>query len=122
MPFAIKRIHNPPSKSDGHRVLVDRLWPRGVSRAAAHLDEWLKDAAPSTELRRWFHEDRERWPAFRARYLAELEDRTEMLHPLLVRAKKGRVTLLYAARDTERNHALVLLEFLKSLAKASPTD
>ncbi|HEY1751741.1 MAG TPA: DUF488 family protein [Caulobacteraceae bacterium] len=108
---SIKRAYEAPAAGDGRRVLVDRLWPRGVGKAEAKLDDWLKDVAPSSDLRRWFGHDPERWPEFRRRYRAELQANpaAEALRRL---AAKGRLTLIYGARDTEHNDAVVLAEWL----------
>jgi uncharacterized protein YeaO (DUF488 family) len=111
----IKRAYEPAASEDGFRVLVDRLWPRGLSKEAAAVDEWLKDIAPSAELRKWFGHDPERWAAFRARYREELRSpkRSAALARLRHAARtRGSVTLLFAARDTTHNHASVLLEVL----------
>ena len=111
--FRVKRIYDPVSDDDGFRVLVDRLWPRGVSKARAHLGLWLKDVAPSTELRRWFGHDPARWEQFGRRYRAELEDSPEPLETLRrLEAEHGTVTLLYGARDREHNEACVLADVL----------
>ncbi|MBX5477196.1 MAG: DUF488 domain-containing protein [Clostridia bacterium] len=112
MDVRVKRIYEPPAPDDGRRVLVDRLWPRGVSKEAARLDAWLRDVAPSPELCRWFGHDPDRWEEFRTRYLQELEapERADALSELLRWAQEGRLTLLYAARDQEHNNAVVLLE------------
>ena len=109
----LKRVYDDASPDDGTRVLVDRLWPRGLSREAAHVDLWLKDLAPSDDLRRWFNHDPERWPEFRKRYRAELAENSEDLEKLrrLVAGKRP-VTLLFAAKDTEHNNAVVLKERL----------
>ena len=106
----VKRIYEKPGKNDGFRVLVDRLWPRGISREDAKLDLWMKEIAPSNELRTWFHHNSEQWEEFRRRYLEELEGREELLFKLLELAKRHTVTLLYASKNTERNNALVLKE------------
>ncbi|MCW2283905.1 uncharacterized protein YeaO (DUF488 family) [Rhodoblastus acidophilus] len=108
----IKRVYEPPSGEDGLRVLVDRLWPRGVSRKAAAIDLWMKEAAPSDALRRWFAHDPKRWEAFRRRYEAELLERAEPLAELQARARAGRVTLVYAARDKAHNQAVILRDLL----------
>ncbi len=108
----IKRVYVPAEASDGARFLVDRLWPRGVRKEALALRAWLKDAAPSTPLRQWYHSHLEEWPAFRRRYLTELEADPEAWKPLLEEARQGTVTLLYSSRDSERNHALVLKNLL----------
>lgn len=115
----LKRIYDAPTPADGYRVLVDRLWPRGLSKGAADVDLWLKEAAPSTELRRWYHADLTRWPEFRKRYKAELaapdnaalKELRAIVREHAKRGGKG-VTLLYGARDTEQNHAIVLREAL----------
>ena len=112
--IAIKRIYDPPAPSDGRRILVDRLWPRGVAKEAAKLDEWLKEIAPSDELRTWFGHDPARWEEFRARYREELHGHAELIERLRAEAKKGVVTLLFAARDEEHNNAVVLKELIIS--------
>lgn len=104
----LKRAYEPPEEKDGTRILVDRLWPRGVSKAKARLDEWMKDIAPSAELREWFGHDPERWGEFRRRYRAELAEQAEKLTDLRRRARETPITLVYAAEDGEHNHALVL--------------
>jgi uncharacterized protein YeaO (DUF488 family) len=109
----VKRIHEPPDPADGYRALIDRLWPRGISRPRAALDNWLIELAPSTELRKWFHEDPRRWTQFVRRYRAELRAQAPMLEALRQRARQQRLTLLYAARDPRRNHALVLRDLLR---------
>jgi uncharacterized protein YeaO (DUF488 family) len=116
----IKRIYEKPVRRDGYRVLVDRIWPRGVKKEGAALDEWLRDIAPSTELREWFAHEPERWSAFRDRYLFELRANAPLLKALRERAGRQRVTLLYAARDKKMNHAVILEEALgtRSLAAA----
>ena len=117
--FAVKRIQEPPGAADGYRVLVDRLWPRGISKARAALHEWCADVAPSTVLRQWYHANLSRWPEFRSRYRAELNTHAMLLQPLRECAARERVTLLYAARDTQRNHALVLREVLEKRPSAA---
>ena len=99
--------------ADGQRVLVDRLWPRGVSKETAKLEEWVPDLAPSDELRRWFGHDPERFDEFRRRYVDELRERRPLLTDLRRRARDGTVTLLFAAKDTERNNAIVLADILR---------
>jgi len=112
MAVRVKRVYDPPAAEDGERFLVERLWPRGVAREAAQLTAWLKDLAPSTALRQWFHHDPERWPEFRRRYEAELQapEKQAALLDLAQRARRGTITLVYAARDTQHNSALVLKE------------
>ena len=110
-----KRIYDPPGPHDGHRVLVDRLWPRGVKRESAAIDEWLKDIAPSNELRRWFGSDVAKWPEFERRYREELSspDLQPQLERLRKMAKSKKVTLLFAKRDEEHNNATALKEVLE---------
>jgi uncharacterized protein YeaO (DUF488 family) len=113
MDVRIKRVYEPPDPADGTRILVDRLWPRGVSRERAAIDDWLRDLAPSTELRRWFSHDPARFDEFRRRYAAELTGREPALDDLRRTAKKGPLTLVYSARDTEHNDAVVLADVLR---------
>lgn len=112
MPVQIKRVYEPASSNDGERVLIDRLWPRGVSRQNAKLDQWVKELAPSTELRHWFGHDPRRFEEFRRRYIDELRDERPRLAALRRRARDGTLTLVYSARDTEHNDAVVLAEIL----------
>lgn len=119
-PFHMKRIYEDFSQEDGYRVLVDRLWPRGVSKVEAQLDEWLKEIAPSTKLRKWFDHDPDKFDAFSDRYKGELTREEEVVDRLLNIAEEQRVTLLYAARDETHNHAAVLKEFLDSCHAGSP--
>ncbi len=107
-----KRIYDLPSKDDGKRILVDRLWPRGLSREAAEIDEWIKEIAPSDELRKWFGHEPARWQEFRNKYKDELRAKRELITKLKLESKKGTVTLLYAAKDIEHNNAIVLKEVL----------
>lgn len=109
----LKRVYEEPSRGDGLRVLVERLWPRGVSKERAAIDLWVKELAPSTELRKWFSHDLEKWDEFRARYRAELEQREELLAELQAQVAKGPVTFVFAASDPEHNSALVLKGFLE---------
>lgn len=108
----IKRIYDGPAPGDGRRVLIDRLWPRGISKDEAGIDEWLKEIAPSDELRKWFGHDPARWEEFRRRYREELEAHGELLERLRSEARKGTVTLLFAAKDAEHNNVVVLQEML----------
>jgi uncharacterized protein YeaO (DUF488 family) len=108
----LKRIYDTPSDDDGYRVLVDRLWPRGIRKADAKIDEWLKEIAPSDELRRDFHGHPERYAEFKEAYAAELEAHARTLDELRARIEQGPLTLLYAAKDTEHNNARVLGEIL----------
>jgi uncharacterized protein YeaO (DUF488 family) len=116
----IKRIYDAPVPEDGRRVLVDRLWPRGVSKDEARIDEWLKEVAPSDELRKWFGHDPEKWEEFRQRYREELKDHEGLLEQLRSEARKGAVTLLFAAKDAEHNNAVVLKEVLKGVHGTRP--
>lgn len=110
--LALKRVYDEAADDDGFRILVDRLWPRGVKKETAHIDLWLRDAAPSPALRKWFNHDPERWAQFRAAYLHELAQDPQKTAPIRTHAAKGAVTLLYGARDPAHNHALVLRDFL----------
>ncbi|MFC4534669.1 DUF488 domain-containing protein [Sphaerisporangium dianthi] len=114
MSIRLRRVYDDPSSEDGARVLVDRLWPRGVAKDEAHVDEWLKDVAPSGELRIWYGHDPARFAQFRGRYLAELEDpvRRHALDRIEEMAREGPVTLLTATRDVEHSHAAVLVDRL----------
>jgi uncharacterized protein YeaO (DUF488 family) len=110
--ITIKRAYEDASPDDGRRFLVERLWPRGVRKADLGIEAWLKDASPSPDLRTWYGHDPEKWPEFRERYRAELEAEPAAWQPLLDAARDGDVTLVYAARDTERNSAAVLRDLL----------
>ncbi len=120
MTVAIKRVYEPASRTDGARVLVDRLWPRGLTKAKAALDEWLRDLAPSDELRRWYHARPDRWPDFRKKYLKELSQ-PEAQEPLLLlyklAQKRKRVTLLFGSKNETNNNAVVLKELLDGTRK-----
>ena len=117
----LKRIYEPADDADGTRILVDRLWPRGVDRHTAGIDEWLKEAAPSAALRQWFGHDPERWGEFQSRYRAELANNGPATARLLALIRKGPVTLVYAARDREHNHAVVLADYLHDMAAGQAT-
>jgi uncharacterized protein YeaO (DUF488 family) len=116
MPVRIKRAYEPPSRADGYRVLIDRIWPRGVSKEEASLDEWARELAPSSELRRWFGHEPAKFDEFRRRYRAELSGHEEKLRELARRGRRGSLTLVYSARDTEHNDAVVLAEMLRRRA------
>jgi uncharacterized protein YeaO (DUF488 family) len=120
MSIQIKRAYEQASPDDGHRVLIDRLWPRGVSRKNARIDDWIKELAPSTELRQWFGHDPGRFEEFRRRYIAELRDQRPRLTALRRRARDGRLTLVYSAHDTEHNDAVVLAEILRRGLPTTP--
>ena len=109
----IKRVYDPPEPGDGRRLLIDRLWARGLTKEAARIDDWIKELAPSTELRKWFGHDPARWDEFQARYKEELLTQAELLAKLRAEAKKGTITLLFAAKDTAHNNAVVLKEMLE---------
>jgi uncharacterized protein YeaO (DUF488 family) len=113
MKLAIKRVYEEPDKDDGIRILIDRLWPRGLSKEKAHVDLWLKEIAPSTELRKWFAHDPAKWTEFKTRYRAELKHNGEQLAVLKQAIIKGPVTLLYGAKDEQHNDAIVLQELLR---------
>lgn len=115
MGILLKRAYEPPDPSDGFRVLVDRLWPRGVAKASAHIDLWLKEVAPSPFLRQWFGHDPSKWAEFRERYVLELRDNPEAVGQLTEHLRHGALTLVYGAKDREHNHALVLKAYLDSL-------
>ena len=115
----IKRSYEPPARDDGRRILVERLWPRGMTKEALHADAWFKEVAPSTELRQWFGHRVERWDEFRRRYRKELIDNADTWSPLLDASRRGTLTLLYSAHDTEHNGARVLCEFLTERSRRS---
>jgi uncharacterized protein YeaO (DUF488 family) len=114
MVVKLKRAYEPPEPSDGFRVLVDRLWPRGVSKSSARIDLWLKEIAPSAALRKWFGHDPSKWEEFRSRYFHELDQNREAVGKLQGQVRHGTVTLVYGARDQEHNNAVALKEYLAS--------
>ena len=113
MNITIKRAYEQPDRADGVRVLVDRLWPRGLTKEKANIDLWLKEIAPSTELRKWFGHDPEKWRGFRARYITELRHKDDLVKFLKKKAREKKITLVYGARDQKHNEALVLKKFLE---------
>ena len=115
MNINIKRIYEKPEAEDGFRILIDRLWPRGFTKEKAAVDLWLKEIAPSTELRKWFNHDPEKWEQFKKRYALEIRKNNETVFVLKDHIKKGKVTLVYAAKDEEHNDAVVLLHEIKRL-------
>lgn len=115
----LKRAYESPASGDGKRILVDRLWPRGVKKATAAIDIWAKDIAPSTGLRRWFGHEADRWDEFRRRYAAELEQRTALINELRSLAQSGPITLVFGARDQTHNNAVVLRKVLLSARSRS---
>jgi len=110
----IKRAYEKATESDGSRFLVERLWPRGVKKGDLPLERWLKDVAPSGDLRRWFQHDPAKWAEFRRRYFRELEQHPDAWQPLVTRSRRGHVTLVYSSHDTEHNNAVALKEFLEN--------
>lgn len=117
MSIQIRRAYEPSRRGDGYRVLVDRVWPRGVSKEELDLDEWRREIAPSTRLRQWFGHQPERWKAFQERYFAELDEKQDAVRDLVKRAREGRITLVYGARDEEHNQAVALRTYV--LARAA---
>jgi uncharacterized protein YeaO (DUF488 family) len=109
----LKRVYDKRSSTDGVRYLVERLWPRGMKKTQLHLDDWLKDVAPSTELRKWFNHDPEKWDQFRRKYVAELNRAPEACEPIRQAARAGTVTLLYSSHDGEHNNAVALKEYIE---------
>jgi uncharacterized protein YeaO (DUF488 family) len=116
----IKRTYAPPAHGDGRRILVERLWPRGIGKEALHADGWMKEVAPSTELRKWFGHEEERWEEFRQRYRQELNAKRGAWAPILEASKHGTVTLLYSAHDPAHNSAVVLREYLTERKRVRP--
>jgi uncharacterized protein YeaO (DUF488 family) len=110
----LKRVYDPVSRADGTRFLVERLWPRGLSKQRLHLASWLKEVGPSTELRQWFNHDPLKWAQFRTRYFRELDSRPESWQPILTAARAGMVTLVYSSHDEEHNNAVALEEYLQA--------
>lgn len=113
MSVRLKRVYESAANADGYRVLVDRLWPRGITKDAARLSAWRKELAPSSELRKWFHHDLTKWEDFKERYFQELDDHREEVEELVRLAKERRVTLLFGAKDEEHNNAVALREYLE---------
>jgi uncharacterized protein YeaO (DUF488 family) len=113
----LKRAYDPVSNTDGTRFLVERLWPRGLSKAKVHVDAWAKEVGPSTQLRKWFSHDPEKWSQFRKRYFRELDTRPGAWQPILSKARRGMVTLVYSSHDAAHNNALALQEYLRARAR-----
>ena len=113
MKIKIKRVYEQPDNDDGVRILVDRLWPRGLTKEKAAVDLWLKEIAPTTELRKWFGHDPDKWKSFRGRYETEIRHNDDLIKLVKQKSKKGTVTLVYGARDEKHNEALVLKQFLE---------
>ena len=117
MPIYLKRIYEKPSRRDGFRMLVERLWPRGVSKQDAQVDLWLKEVAPSPGLRTWFSHDRVKWKEFKARYFNELNQRKDTLHFIVTRMHEGNVTFVYASKEERFNNAVALKEYIERYFK-----
>jgi len=121
--FEIKRIYEKPGEDEGYRVLVDKLWPRGISKERANLDLWMKDIAPSNELRKWYGHKVDKWPEFKTKYLEELHNNKDLIKQLKTLEKyHGKVTLLYSAKDEDHNNAVVLEELLNQPVKTVKTS
>jgi len=117
----LKRAYDPISRADGRRVLVERLWPRGLSKARLGVDDWLKEVGPSTSLRKWFGHDPKKWDTFRRRYARELDSRQDAWRPIVSAARRGRVTLVYSSHDTEHNNAVALQDYLRAKMRRRST-
>ena len=115
----LKRVYDPVSRTDGTRFLVERLWPRGLSKERLHLTAWLKEVGPSTELRKWFDHDPLKWSRFRTRYFRELDSQPESWRPILTAARRGMVTLVYSSHDEEHNNAVALKDYLQAKPRPS---
>ncbi len=113
----LKRVYEPEKPDDGLRYLVERLWPRGIRKEALHVDDWLKEAGPSTELRKWFGHDPQKWDEFRRRYFAELDSAPERWQPIAEANRQGTVTLLFSSHDTEHNNAVALKDYVEHHAR-----
>lgn len=118
MRVAIKRVYDPPGKDDGFRILVDRLWPRGIKKERAAFAEWLKEIAPSDALRKWFSHDPGKWTEFKRRYFKELDGKSDLVNEMLGKINGHPVTLLYSAKDEEHNNAVALKEYLETKSVA----
>ncbi len=117
MPVSLKRVYERPSAADGKRVLVERLWPRGLKKEDAKVDEWLREIAPSTELRKWFGHDPEKWNEFKQRYWKELQKKSDIISKLAEEIKESHVTFVFAAKDEQHNNAVALKEYVESRGK-----
>jgi uncharacterized protein YeaO (DUF488 family) len=115
----LKRVYDPVSRTDGTRFLVERLWPRGLSKEESHLTAWLKEVGPSTELRKWFDHDPLKWARFRTRYFRELDSRPDSWRPILTASRRGMVTLVYSSHDEEHNNAVALRDYLQAKRRLS---
>ena len=117
MKISIKRVYDQPDPKDGMRILVDRLWPRGLSKESAKIDLWLKSAAPSDELRKWYQHDLPKWPEFKKRYFVELDANRDAVNELVGHLKVGKVSFLYSAKETQYNNAAALKEYIDKILK-----
>ncbi len=115
MRLQLKRVYEPPADIDGMRILVDRLWPRGLSKADAQIDFWAKEVAPSNELRHWYQHEQEKWPEFQRKYIIELQNHPDAVQELITKIGNGNATLLFASKETSINNAAVLKEYLETL-------
>jgi len=115
MRLQLKRVYELPAKSDGIRILVDRLWPRGLSKAEAGIDFWAKDVAPTNELRHWYQHEQEKWPEFQRKYVTELQNNPEAVHELIAKIRNENAALLFSSKETSLNNAVVLKEYLETL-------
>jgi len=118
----IKRIYDHPSKDDGKRILIDRLWPRGLKKEDAQIDEWIKDIAPSNQLRKWFNHDPKKWDEFKSRFFTELRGNREMVEGIINAARKGTVTLLFGSKEERFNNAVALKEYIDARMHASERE
>jgi len=114
MPILIKRVYDPPEKQDGYRVLIDRLWPRGMKKEVARIDEWFKEIAPSNELRKWYSHEPAKWEEFKRRYFKELEGHRETVEQLGRKASQATVTFLFSSKETRLNNAVALKEYIET--------
>jgi len=114
MKIAVKRVYEPPSPEDGRRILVDRLWPRGIAKAEAEIDHWAKEIAPSSELRKWYKHDRSKWEEFKQRYFAELDSAPDAVQSFRHSVLSGKVTFLYSSKERELNNAVALREYMET--------
>jgi uncharacterized protein YeaO (DUF488 family) len=115
MRLQLKRVYEPPADIDGMRILVDRLWPRGLLKAEAKIDFWAKEVAPSNELRRWYQHEQDKWPEFQRKYFTELQNNPKAVEELIAKIGKGNATLLFSSKETSLNNAAVLKEYLETL-------
>ncbi len=117
--LTIKRVYDPPSREDGKRILIDRLWPRGLRKEGAHIDAWMKEIAPSTELRQWFNHDPEKWGEFKRKFFKELDRQQTAVETIAGLSKKGTVTLLFGSKEERYNNAVALKEYIESVMKTA---